>query len=122
MEKDLIEFNAGGSRCSTCNPLRLRINRMRKSTDEKQLDSLKAFDTLNTQDRAQFYKANAESFSDQLVVNLTTVLKGSNYTSMEHALVGNGKFMDETDLKKAYQAWGITTWARSECIDCKHHT
>ena len=55
-----LELMADGTRCKECNPLRLRIVRMRTTTDEAHLESCAKFDQLNVQDRAAFYKADSE--------------------------------------------------------------
>ena len=102
------EFGAGGNRCGECNPLRIRIIRMRKNADEAEQEHLQAFDKLSQQDRAQFFAENPNTFSDQLMLNISTIVTRSSEKTREHELVGTGEFLDEDDLRTHYKDWGVT--------------
>ena len=86
-------------RCSECNPLRMRIARLK--TDLTPAES-EHFESLSLDDRAAFYINNKDKFSDDLKAQISNVVTQSEQSSLNVNFVGNGEFLDEMDLKDKY--------------------
>ena len=101
LEKPVAEMHEdGGSRCMDCNPLRQRIQRMRKgfnAADNKSLDE------VPNSDMADFYQKYKHTMQKDLKTELTTLCARTATRSMTIDLAGNGTFMDAVDLQIAYK-------------------
>ena len=102
LEKPVAEMmEDGGKRCSECNPLRQRIQRLRRQCMSAAEN--KSLGDVDNEDMADFYQKHKHTLAKNLKVELNKLCTRTASRSLTIDLEGNGTFLDAVDLRKAYE-------------------